>query len=147
MSRKRKSRSTADRIRYAISFEVIGIVLSTPLGAWAFGLPVFEVGVVGVTGATIATVWNYLFNLAFDYALLAHTGNPTKSFVARIAHAVLFEVGLIMVLLPIIAWYLSISLLEVFLMDVGFAAFYMIYAFVFDLAYCSFYPQPSTDQS
>ena len=63
-------RSTKDRIRHAVSFEIIGLVLVTPLGAWAFDMNVQHIGVVAVVGATLATVWNYVYNLMFDHAKL-----------------------------------------------------------------------------
>lgn len=140
MKIKRKSRSTADRIRYALSFEVIGILLSAPLGAWVFDMPLFEIGVVGFLGATIATLWNFGYNLLFDSTLLAMTGSAAKSLPVRVAHAVLFEVGLIAVLMPVIAWYLDVGLWTVFVMDIGFSVFYMVYAFIFDAAYMAIYP-------
>jgi uncharacterized membrane protein len=60
----------------------------------------------------------------------------------RIAHAVLFEVGLLIVLMPFIAWYLGISLLHALVMDISFALFYMGYAFVFNFAYDKAFPLP-----
>ncbi len=135
-------RSTTDRIRHAVSFELIGLALITPLGAWAFGLPMVEVGVVGVASATVATIWNYLYNLGFDHAMQRFTGGTQKRFAHRIAHAVLFEAGLVAVLMPLIAWYLGIGLLQAFLMDVSFSIFYLVYAFVFNWLYDRLFPLP-----
>ncbi len=135
-------RSTTDRIRHAVSFELIGLALITPLGAWAFGLPMVEVGVVGVASATVATIWNYLYNLGFDQAMQRFTGGTQKSLAHRIAHAVLFEAGLVAVLMPLIAWYLGIGLLQAFLMDVSFSIFYLVYAFVFNWLYDRLFPLP-----
>jgi uncharacterized membrane protein len=135
-------RSTSDRIRHAISFEIIGLALVTPLGALAFGMPVADIGVVGVAGATIATGWNYLYNLGFDHVMQRLTGGTKKSLAVRVLHAVLFEGGLLVALLPLIAWYLGISLLQAFMMDVSFALFYLVYAFVFNLAYDRIFPLP-----
>ncbi len=135
-------RSTSDRIRHAISFEIIGLALVTPLGALAFGMPVADIGVVGVAGATIATGWNYLYNLGFDHVMQRLTGGTKKSLAVRALHAVLFEGGLLVALLPLIAWYLGVSLLQAFMMDVSFALFYLVYAFVFNLAYDRIFPLP-----
>jgi uncharacterized membrane protein len=135
-------RSTSDRIRHAISFEIIGLALVTPLGALAFGMPVADIGVVGVAGATIATGWNYLYNLGFDHVMQRLTGGTKKSLAVRVLHAVLFEGGLLVALLPLIAWYLGVSLLQAFMMDVSFALFYLVYAFVFNLAYDRIFPLP-----
>jgi uncharacterized membrane protein len=135
-------RSTSDRIRHAISFELIGLAIITPLGAFAFGIPIADIGVVGVASATIATGWNYLYNLGFDHVMQRLTGGTQKSLAVRVLHAVLFEGGLLVALLPLIAWYLGVSLLQAFMMDVSFALFYLVYAFVFNLAYDRIFPLP-----
>lgn len=135
-------RSTRDRIRHAISFEVLGLLLVTPLGSFAFGMPVADIGVVGAGSATIATGWNYLYNLGFDHILQRLTGSTKKSTAVRIAHAILFELGLLIVLMPLIAWYLGVSLSHALLMDVSFALFYVVYAFVFNWVYDRLFPLP-----
>jgi uncharacterized membrane protein len=128
-------RSTSDRIRHAISFEIVGLALVTPLGALAFDKAWSEIGVVGVAGATLATGWNYLYNLGFDHLLNRLTGSSRKTIPVRAAHALLFELGLLIVLMPMIAWYLEVSLGAALAMDVSFAAFYVVYAFVFNWIY------------
>jgi uncharacterized membrane protein len=65
-----------------------------------------------------------------------------KSLPIRIIHALLFEVGLLLILLPFIAWYLEVSLTDAFLMDVSFAVFYLVYAFVFNWVYDLVFPLP-----
>ena len=139
-------RDTKDRIRHALSFEIVALFLVIPLGAWAFGQPIDDIGIVAVVSATIATGWNYLYNLLFDHALLRIAGHVTKSIAVRILHALLFEAGLLLVLIPFIAWYLGVSLLEAFLMDVSFAVFYLLYAFAFNWAYDLIFPVPTTHQ-
>ena len=135
-------RKTPDRIRHAISFELIGQLLVTPLGALAFGMPLAEIGVVTVFSATIATLWNYLYNLLFDHALLRLTGRLAKTVWTRVLHAVLFEAGLLAILMPFIAWYLEVSLMQAFLLDLSFAVFYLVYAFVFNWVYDWIFPIP-----
>ncbi len=135
-------RTTRDRIRHALSFEIIGLALVTPLGAWAFGMPMHDIGVVGFGGATIATIWNYIYNLGFDRAMQRLRGTTAKTAPIRVLHAVLFEGGLLLVLMPPIAWYLGISLWQAFLLDISFAVFYLVYAFVFNWAYDRAFPLP-----
>ncbi len=135
-------RKTADRVRHAISFEIIGLALVTPLGALAFGMPMADIGVIGVAGATLATAWNYLYNLGFDHLMQHLTGGTQKNVAIRVLHAVMFEVGLLLALLPMIAWYLGISLIQALTMDVSFALFYVAYAFVFNWAYDRIFPLP-----
>ncbi len=104
-------------------------------------------GVIGIGSALVATAWNYLYNLGFDQAMQRLTGHTRKSVVLRIAHAVLFEAGLLMILLPPIAWYLGIGLSEAFTMDLAIAAFYVAYAFLFNLAYDRTFPLPSWEHA
>ncbi|MGR3622571.1 PACE efflux transporter [Pseudophaeobacter sp.] len=135
-------RSTADRIRHAVSFEVIGLLAVIPLGSWAFGLEMHAIGVVALVSATLATLWNYVFNLGFDRMMMRWVGHTRKWPMLRVGHAVLFEVGLLAVLLPFIAWYLQIGLWTALVMDLGFAGFYLVYAFVFNWAYDLIFPIP-----
>lgn len=135
-------RKTADRIRHAISFEIIGILLATPLGAFVFHLHAGDSAVIVIGSATVAMGWNYVFNLGFDHAMTRFAGTTLKSLPIRIAHAVLFELGLLALLMPLIALYLGISLWQAFLMDIAFALFYMGYALVFNWAYDRLFPLP-----
>jgi uncharacterized membrane protein len=136
-------RNTRDRIRHAILFEVIGLLLIIPLGSLLFGLHASDMGVIGFGSALVATGWNYLYNLGFDRGMQRVVGHTRKSLALRVAHAVLFEAGLLMILLPPIAWYLGIGLIDAFFMDLAIAAFYVAYAFVFNLAYDRTFPVPS----
>lgn len=135
-------RATKDRIRHAISFEVIALLIVAPAGAWAFDKPLLDIGVVGIVSATTATVWNYIYNLLFDHAMLRIVGTVHKTLPQRILHTVLFEGGLLIVLLPFIAWYLGIGLLEAFYLDVSFTLFYLVYTFVFNWLYDLIFPIP-----
>jgi len=98
--------------------------------------------VIGVASATVATVWNYIYNFLFDHAMQRLRGTTRKTFALRVVHAVLFEAGLLGVLLPLFAWYLGISVWQAFVMDVSFAAFYLCYALVFNWAYDRLFPLP-----
>lgn len=136
-------RTTFDRIRHAVSFELIALALVIPAGAVVFDKPIGDIGMVSLISATIATGWNYLYNLIFDHAMVRIRGDVHKTVAVRLLHALLFEGGLLLVLLPFIAWYLAISVAEAFLMDVSFAAFYLVYAFVYNWAYDQVFPIPA----
>ena len=138
-------RRTADRIRHAISFELIARAIITPLGAWVFDTPMKDMGVVTVISATIATGWNYLYNLLLDHAMLRRRGDVRKTPAIRVLHAVLFEAGLLLVLIPFIALYLGVGFWTAFVMDVAFAGFYLVYAFCFNWAYDVIFPIPAPD--
>lgn len=136
-------RNTRDRIRHAIGFEAIGLLLFAPLASWAFGYDLHQMGLIGAVASLIATGWNYLYNLLFDKAMLRITGQVRKSVLVRVLHAILFEVGLLVVFLPSLAWYLNISLLDALIMDIAVAGFYMVYALVYNWLYDIVFPVPS----
>lgn len=140
-------RQTADRIRHAVSFELIALAIITPLGAAVFDTPIKEMGVVTVVSATIATCWNYVYNLMFDHAMLRRRGTVIKTPAIRVLHAVLFELGLLFVLIPFIALYLGVGLWTAFVMDLAFAGFYLVYAFCFNWAYDVIFPVPDPEKT
>lgn len=137
-------RTPKDRIRQAVSFEVIGLFLIIPLASWAFDLPVSDTGVLGLIGASLATGWNYAFNLLFDHGLKRWRGTTRKTFRMRLVHAISFEAGLMLAFLPIVAWWLEVGLAEALVMDLSFVLFYLVYAFVFTWAYDTVFPDPDT---
>ncbi|ERP96735.1 hypothetical protein Q669_27520 [Labrenzia sp. C1B10] len=135
-------RSPLDRLRQALSFEIIALVLAVPLGTVAFGVPMHDVGVVSVVSATIATLWNVVYNFVFDVTYRRLTGETLKTLIVRIIHSIFFEIGLLIVLMPFIAWYLGVSLWQALVMDLFFVAFYLVYAFAFNWAYDKLFPLP-----
>ena len=131
-------RSVPDRIRQAVAFEVIGLVLVAALGAPLLGLHPGDLGAVALLASLLATVWNYVYNVGFD-RLLARRG-ARKTPLVRVVHAVLFEAGLLVATLPLIAWWLEVGVLTALAMDVALAAFYVVYTFVFTWAYDRLFP-------
>lgn len=137
-------RTFSDRIRHAIMFELIGLAIFTPGAALLFDQPMGHMGVIGVVSATAATLWNFVFNLGFDRAMLRLHGSVEKTMRIRVLHTALFEAGLIVILIPFIAWYLGIGLMTAFILDLAVVAFYLVYAFVFNIAYDWAFPIPAT---
>ena len=60
----------------------------------------------------------------------------------RLRHTLGFEGGLLLVAMPVMSLWLGISLLEAFVLDLGFVAFYLAYAFVYNLSYDKVFPIP-----
>lgn len=105
-------------------------------------MPAHDIGIVAVVSATIATLWNFVYNYVFDLALRRSSGTTRKTSLVRVLHALMFEAGLLATLMPFIAWYLGVSLWQALVMDVSFALFYVAYALVFNLAYDRLFPLP-----
>lgn len=135
-------RTTKDRIRHALAFELGGLMIIIPLGVWLFAVPARDFGVVAVVSSLIATAWTYIYNLGFDRVMQARVGHTRKSVVLRVVHAVLFEIGLLTVLIPFLAWYLGLTLWQAFVMDIAISVFYLVYAFCYNWAYDIVFPIP-----
>ncbi len=84
-------RTAADRIRHAVSFEVIALALVTPLSASLSGRPLHDMGVVTVDSALIAAVWNCGDNVLFDHALLRLRGTTQTTVALRVAYVLAFN--------------------------------------------------------
>ncbi|WP_018697944.1 PACE efflux transporter [Amorphus coralli] len=133
-------RTTRDRLRHVILFEVIGLALVTPLGAWVFGIPPVDMSAVTIVGSLIAMAWNYIYNVVFDTAMLCTRGTTRKTAPLRVLHAILFEGGLLLFVVPLISAFLGITLWVALMMDVAFASFYLVYALVFNWLYDMVFP-------
>ncbi|PAV27247.1 putative membrane protein [Tamilnaduibacter salinus] len=133
-------RTTSDRIRQAISFEIIGLVLVVPLAVFTFDLTVVDSAGLSLVGSLMATAWNYLFNLAFDHGLMHWRGTTEKTWPLRVVHAISFELGLALAFLPVVMVWLGIGVVESLVMDVAFMLFYIVYAFVFTWGYDTMFP-------
>ncbi len=145
MTGKVQMRTPRDRVRHAVLFELIALGLVAPLGGLVFGIEVAQFGVVALVSTTLAMLWNYAYNLGFDHALVWLRLPVRKTLALRILHALLFEAGLLLLLVPFIAWYLAVPLGQAFLMDLSLAGFYLVYAFVFNWLYDLAVPLPAAD--
>jgi len=133
-------RTFRERVVHALLFEAVALAIFIPGSALVFNQPMQHMGVIGVVSATIATLWNFVFNLGFDRAMLRLRGSIQKTLAIRVAHTFLFEAGLVVMLIPMIAWYLGIGLWAALLMDIAIVIFYLVYGFFFNLAYDRVFP-------
>lgn len=127
------TKSLTERALHALLFELIGVLLFAPLLAWLMGHSLAKMGAMTVMISTVAMLWNMLYNAMFDRLRRKLGFNLTIG--ARIAHALLFEGGLILVIVPLAAWWLSISLLQAFWLDIGLLLLFLPYTLVFNLLY------------
>ena len=126
-------KSILERICQAIGFELLAILICTPLLAWIMDKPMLDMGVVTVVLAALALAWNVVFNGVFD-RLLRHFAVVHNAW-TRVIHALLFEGGLVAVGVPLVAWWLDVSLWQAFLMDIGVLLFFLPYTYVYHWGY------------
>lgn len=117
------------RLIYVISYEIVAILLVT-LTLVVLGFGGGQSGAVAIASSTVAVVWNFIWTTVFE-AWERRQESRTRTLPRRIAHAIGFEGGLVIILLPIVAWILDISLLQAFVFEAGLLVFFLVYTFVF----------------
>jgi uncharacterized membrane protein len=91
--------------------------------------------------SAIALAWNYLFNTAFE-RWESSRATKGRSLALRIVHGVAFESGLTVILVPLMAYWLAVSLATAFLADVGLLAFFFVYTVAFTWAFDKMFGLP-----
>lgn len=130
---------------YVTLYEAIAIVVASLGLAFFSDSGLEQAGIAAVMASVIAVVWNLLFNHFFE-AWEARQAVRGRSVARRIAHAVGFEIGLLLALVPLFAWWLDVSLWHAFWMDIGLAVFFLCYTFVFTWVFDRVFGLPASAQ-
>jgi uncharacterized membrane protein len=134
---------TLRKIIYAASFESLGIaVASLGLLAMSDASPGQSVILSAIT-ASIAMAWSMGFNASFE-AWEARQTTRGRSRARRISHALLFEGGLLIIVLPIMAWWLGVSILKALQYEAGLIALFIAYTYVFTWAFDRIFGLPES---
>ncbi|MCS3470280.1 putative membrane protein [Pseudomonas sp. JUb42] len=128
-----KGKSLKERAFHALLFEIIGVLLFAPLLAWLMDHSLSRMGAMTVMVSTAAMLWNMLFNSLFDR--LRARLQLAMSMGLRVLHALAFEGGLVLVVVPLAAWWLSISLWDALLLDIGLLLLFLPYTLMFNWLY------------
>jgi len=136
-------RPTLRRLVYATSFEAGGILMSTALlllmaDTTAGGSLVFS-----ILASTVAMLWNLVFNAVFE-AWEARQTTRGRSFARRSAHALLFEAGLVLMLLPLTTWWFSVDLLTALAYEAVLIVAFLIYTWIFTWAFDRLFGLPAS---
>jgi uncharacterized membrane protein len=93
--------------------------------------------------SSFALGWSYLFNTVFEY-WESRQAQKGRSVLRRVVHAVGFEGGLVVLLVPVMAWWLGTTLQEAFIADMGVLAFFFLYSFIFTWAFDQVFGLPAS---
>lgn len=141
MSTKINIRTGKDRLRYTCLFEGLLIVILAPLGALVFEKQVMDVGLLAVILSLKAMLLNLIYNWFFDQFDVRAGRVPTqRSFVHRILHALGFEFCLMITSLPIVVWWLGLTIIQALMMDIVVTSFIVIYTLLFTWGYDRLFP-------
>lgn len=143
-------RTGLDRLRYALLFEGILVVLFTTAMVLLFDRGLLFMGGLSVVLSLVALATNFVYNYIVDGIDVRHGRIPTeRSRMGRILHAVGFEFTLVIVSVPIIVWWMTWGWWQAIVFDAIAMAAIVIYTYFFTLAYDRIFPviQPRDEGS
>ena len=134
---------TKRKITYVATYEAIAFLCGT-LGFFSFSDSSIErASTLAVFASIFAVSWNFAYNALFE-RWEANSKTRGRSFGRRVLHAVGFEIGFLVVLLPAAAWWLDISYLRSFILNLGLNIFFFAYTFSFTWAFDRVFGLPTS---
>jgi len=131
------------RVLQAVLYEVIAIAAVGPILSLAFDEPPTSTFGLAFVLSTVALTWNYGFNWIFERWESKQTVRG-RSLARRLAHGAGFEGGLVVILLPIMSFWLDISLAAAFVANLGLLVFFFVYAIAFTWAFDRVFGLPAS---
>ncbi len=92
---------------------------------------------------TVAVTWNFIYNCLFEFWERRQAVRG-RSIARRVAHAIGFQLTLVVYLIPLIAWWMGISLLEAFWLDLALIVLIPCYTFLFNWAFDRLFGLPTS---
>ncbi|WP_028694156.1 PACE efflux transporter [Pseudomonas cremoricolorata] len=136
---------TPRKIVQAILYEAIAVACVAPALAWLFDAGMAQSTALSLIMSGVALSWNMAFNWAFE-RWESSRQQRRRTLWRRFLHALGFEGGLVLLLLPLVAYWLSISLWQALLTNLALFVFFFVYAFVFQWAFDKVFDVPLSAQ-
>ncbi|WP_404301216.1 PACE efflux transporter [Alicycliphilus denitrificans] len=133
------------RFVFVSLYELIAILVSSLL-FMAIGQGAGASGIMAVVASTLAIAWNVTFNHLFE-KWEARQAVKGRSVLRRVVHAVGFEGGLALLLIPLMAWWFDVSLWQATLMEAGLLLFFLVYTYAFNWAFDRIFGLPASAQA
>lgn len=134
---------TRRRVVYVALYETFALFFGTLGFLSVSDAGVARAGALSVFASVFAVVWNLGYNTAFE-RWEAGRATRGRGLGRRIIHAVGFECGFMAVLLPVAAWWLSITWLESFMVNLALNLFFLFYTFAFTWAFDRVFGLPAS---
>ncbi|OLF36598.1 hypothetical protein BTW00_05805 [Psychrobacter sp. C 20.9] len=129
------------RLIYVTAFEIIAIILSTLILMKLSHSDASESLPIAVMMSVAAVVWNFVYNTAFE-TWEERRQIAERTLLIRSVHAFIFEVGLVLICLPLYMIWYHVGLLQAFMMEAALLVFFLIYNFVFTFIFDKIFTLP-----
>ncbi|BEN00487.1 hypothetical protein SMETH2_06180 [Serratia marcescens] len=131
------------KLVYVTAYEIIGMAISALGLALLSGHAPSSTGPLAVVITTIAVSWNFIYNYVFEW-WESRQVSRARTLKRRILHAVGFQLTLVVYLIPLIAWWMSITLWQALLLDMALIVIIPCYTFVFNWAFDKLFGLPAS---
>ncbi|BEO84410.1 PACE efflux transporter [Serratia marcescens] len=131
------------KLVYVTAYEIIGMAISALGLALLSGHAPSTTGPLAVVITTIAVSWNFIYNYVFEW-WESRQASRARTLKRRILHAVGFQLTLVVYLIPLIAWWMGITLWQALLLDMALIVIIPCYTFVFNWAFDKLFGLPAS---
>ncbi|WP_148875380.1 PACE efflux transporter [Serratia marcescens] len=131
------------KLVYVTAYEIIGMAISALGLALLSGHAPSSTGPLAVVITTIAVSWNFIYNYLFEW-WESRQVSRTRTLKRRILHAVGFQLTLVVYLIPLIAWWMGITLWQALLLDMALIVIIPCYTFAFNWAFDKLFGLPAS---
>lgn len=131
------------KIVYALTFEALGTLVASAYLWLVSGAGPGSSLALSVLTATIALSWSFAFNTLFE-AWEARQPVRGRSLARRTLHALLFEGGLVLICIPVMAWWLQVGYLEAVAYEAGLIALFIAYTYLFTWGFDRIFGLPAS---
>lgn len=129
------------RIVYVIVFEFVAIISSTFVLMKLSDSDASESLPVAMMVSLAAIIWNFVYNTAFE-TWEERRQIAERTLLIRSVHALIFEVGLVLICFPLYMIWYDVGLIQAFMMEAALLLFFLIYNFVFTFIFDKIFTLP-----
>lgn len=131
------------KLLHALLYECIAVILVT-VGALLFSdSGMHSAAGLALSSSAVAVLWNMAFNSLFE-AWERRQTDRRRTLRRRIAHAIGFEGGLVLMTVPLIAAWLGMGWWQALLTDLGLVVFFLGYTFAFNWVFDLVFDVPAS---
>ncbi|MBW0236278.1 PACE efflux transporter [Pseudomonas sp. D1HM] len=131
------------KILQAILYESIAVAVLSPSLSLIYDKGLAHAGALSLMLSVCALLWNVLFNYVFE-CWEAHQPQRARTLGRRLIHSLGFEGGLVLMLVPLVAWWLEISWWAALVTDLGLFVFFFFYALAFQWVFDKVFDVPNS---
>jgi uncharacterized membrane protein len=119
------------KVVHALLFELLAVISVTGAFMAATQQGVGRSSSLAVATSLVAMLWNMAYNFLFEKWEARQTKRG-RSLARRITHSIGLEIGLVILLLPLVSWWLDIGVWQALGLEVGLVLFFVVYGLAFN---------------